>query len=77
MRANRAPTRTCSRIRGRSEFEFNRQLVIGYYRHFYGYCGVSAEYVRSSGFAPLIAITTASDRDVVQDSLVLGMTLVI
>ncbi len=60
-----------------SEFEFNRQLVIGYYRHFYGYCGVSAEYVRSSGFAPLIAITTASDRDVVQDSLVLGMTLVI
>lgn len=60
-----------------SEFEFNRQLVIGYFRHLNGYCSVSAEYVRSSGFAPLIDITTVSDRDVVQDSLVLGMTLVI
>ncbi len=60
-----------------SEFEFNRQLVIGYYRSLSGYCGVSAEYVRSTGFAPLINITTVSDRDVAQDSLVLGMTLVI
>ncbi len=60
-----------------SEFEFNRQLVIGYFRHLYGYCSVSAEYVRSTGFAPLINITTVSDRDVAQDSLVLGMTLVI
>jgi hypothetical protein len=29
------------------------------------------------GFAPLIDITTVSDRDVAQDSLVLGATLVL
>lgn len=60
-----------------SEFEFNRQLVLGYFRHLNGHCSVSAEYVRSTGFAPLINITTVSDRDVAQDSLVLGMTLVL
>ena len=60
-----------------SEFEFNRQLVIGYSRQLNSRCRVSAEYVRSLGFAPLINITTVSDRDVVQDSMVLGMTLVL
>lgn len=60
-----------------SEFEFNRQLVVGYCRHLNQNCSVSAEYVRSTGFAPLIAITTVSDRDVAQDSVVLGMTLVL
>lgn len=60
-----------------SEFEFNRQLVLGYFRQINPHCSVSAEYVRSSGFAPLINITTVSDRDVVQDSVVLGMTLVL
>ena len=60
-----------------SEFEFNRQLVLGYQKQLSDNMRVSAEYVRSSGFAPLINITTVSDRDVVQDSVVLGMTLVL
>lgn len=60
-----------------SEFEFNRQFVLGYSKQLNRNCRVSAEYVRSLGFAPLIAITTVSDRDVKQDSLVLGMTLVL
>ncbi|MCA9135310.1 MAG: hypothetical protein KDB00_01090 [Planctomycetales bacterium] len=60
-----------------SEFEFNRQLVIGYFNQFNSHCSLSAEYVRSTGFAPLINITTVSDRDVVQNSVVLGMNIVI
>ena len=60
-----------------AEFEFNRQLVIGYSKQFHQRCRVSAEYVRSIGFAPLINLTTVSDRDVAQDSLVLGMTIVL
>ena len=60
-----------------SEFEFNRQLVVGYSKTVNANCRFSAEYVRSTGFAPLINITTVSDRDVAQDSMVLGMTLVL
>ncbi|MBB3207657.1 hypothetical protein FHS27_003482 [Rhodopirellula rubra] len=60
-----------------SEFEFNSQLVIGYGKRFGDHCRGSIEYVRSSGFAPLIDITTVSDRDVVQDSIVLGMNLIL
>ncbi|MCM2374396.1 hypothetical protein [Aporhodopirellula aestuarii] len=60
-----------------SEFEFNSQLVIGYGKRLGDHCQASVEYVRSSGFAPLINITTVSDRDVVQDSLVLGMNLIL
>jgi hypothetical protein len=60
-----------------SEFEFNRQLVLGYSKVVNSHVRVSAEYVRSLGFAPLIDITTVSDRDVVQDSMVLGMTIVL
>lgn len=60
-----------------SEFEFNRQLVIGYSKQINRNWRVSAEYVRSTGFAPLINITTVSDRDVAQDSVVLGMTIVL
>ncbi|MEZ6091905.1 MAG: hypothetical protein R3C05_28645 [Pirellulaceae bacterium] len=59
-----------------SEFEFNDQLVVGYGKGLGPNCRVSAEYVRSAGFAPLLDITTVSDRSVVQDSIVLGMTLV-
>lgn len=62
---------------GGSEFEFNRQLVLGYGIYFNRNALGTVEYVRSSGFAPLINITTVSDRDVVQDSLVLGLTLVL
>lgn len=59
-----------------SEFEFNNQLVLGYGVHLHPNAFGSVEYVRSSGFAPLINITTVSDRSVVQDSMVLGMNLV-
>lgn len=58
-----------------TEFEFNRQLVIGLQHRPSPGFQCSLEYVRSSGFAPLIGITTASDRNVVQNSLVLGLTL--
>ena len=58
-----------------SEFEFNRQLVLGFgvrlHRNAFG----SIEYVRSTGFAPLINITTVSDRSVAQNSLVMGLNL--
>ncbi|QDV62892.1 hypothetical protein [Crateriforma conspicua] len=60
-----------------TEFEFNRQLVLGYQKQLSHHMRVSAEYVRSTGFAPLINITTVSDRDVTQDSLVLGATIVL
>ncbi|TWU15115.1 hypothetical protein [Allorhodopirellula heiligendammensis] len=60
-----------------SEYEFNDQLVLGYGKRLGPNFRVSAEYVRSTGFAPLIDITTVSDRDVIQNSLVLGMTLLL
>jgi hypothetical protein len=60
-----------------SEFEFNRQLVIGISHSPAPNVRLALEYVRSSGFAPLIAITNASDKGVVQDSIVLGMVLTI
>lgn len=58
-----------------SEFEFNRQLVIGIAASPRDNIQLSLEYVRSMGFAPLINITTVSDRDVVQNSLVFGLVL--
>lgn len=60
-----------------SEYEFNDQLVLGLGKRFGNHARVSVEYVRSLGFAPLLAITTVSDRDVTQDSIVLGMNLVL
>ena len=59
-----------------TEFEFNRQLVIGLGMQVSNNALCTLEYVRSSGFAPLINITTVSDQNVVQDSAVLGLTLV-
>ena len=56
-----------------TEFEFNRQLVIGLSTRPSPNVVLTAEYVRSTGFAPLINITTVSDRSVAQDSLVLGL----
>ena len=61
---------------GGLEFEFNRQLVIGMGLDLGPHALLSLEYVRSMGFAPLINITTVSDRDVVQDSFVMGMAVV-
>lgn len=58
-----------------SQFEFNRQLVLGYGVQVHPNAFLTAEYVRSSGFAPLLDITTISDRSVVQDSAVLGLGL--
>lgn len=60
---------------GGSEFEFNRQLVLGLGVRVHRRAFVTTEYVRSSGFAPLINITTVSDRSVVQNSFVLGINL--
>jgi hypothetical protein len=56
-------------------FEFNRQAVVGYSIQPNAYARYSLEYVRSSGFAPLMNITRASDRDVIQDSIVFGVNL--
>lgn len=58
-----------------TQFEFNRQLVVGtridFSPNWYG----TLEWVRSSGFAPLIDITTVSNRDVVQNTAVIGLVL--
>lgn len=60
-----------------TEFEFNRQLVLGLGVYPTINTQVTFEYVQSTGFAPLIDITTVSDRDVIQDSFVLGMVFVL
>ncbi|QDT01602.1 hypothetical protein [Adhaeretor mobilis] len=59
-----------------TEFEFNNQLVLGLGMQVSPHALLTAEYVRSIGFAPLLGITTVSDRDVVQNSAVFGATLV-
>ena len=58
-----------------SQFEFNRQLVIGCKYDPAPNVMMTLEYVRSSGFAPLINISTVSDKSVVQDSVVFGLVL--
>lgn len=60
-----------------TQFEFNRQLVLGV--GFYPNINTqfTFEYVHSSGFAPLIDITRVSDRNVHQHSFVLGVVLVL
>ena len=64
---------------GRSEtqFEFNRQLVVGMGIKLNPNALFTLEYVRSFGFAPLINITTVSDKSVKQDSFVAGFTIVL
>ena len=57
-----------------TEFEFNRQLVLGYRVEPSRNSLISLEYVRSTGFAPLTGLTSLSDRDVVQNTIVLGLT---
>ena len=52
------------------EFNLNQQLVLGLSAEPSDNLQVGFEYVRSSGFAPLINITTVSNNDVVQDSVV-------
>ena len=58
-----------------TEFEFNQQFVFGYAVQPNPNARYSVEYVRSMGFAPLLNITTVSDRDVIQDSIVFGVNL--
>ena len=57
-----------------SDFEFNRQLVIGYRVEPSPNARISLEYVRSTGFAPLVGLLSLSDPEVVQNSVVLGLT---
>jgi len=60
-----------------SQFEFNRQLVIGAAAEVSNNILLTLEYVESTGFAPLINITTVSDRDVRQRSIVFGAVFVL
>ena len=58
-----------------SQFEYNQQFVAGYgYRPSRNVL-LTAEYVHSLGFAPLINIATVSDKSVRQHSVVFGMVL--
>ena len=59
------------------EFEFNRQLVIGAAAEVTSNVLFTMEYVESTGFAPLINITTVSNRDVRQRSVVFGLVVVL
>jgi hypothetical protein len=58
-----------------SQFEFNRQFVAGVGMQLSENALFTVEYVNSSGFAPLMNITTVSDRSVTQHSAVLGLVL--
>ena len=60
---------------GDSEFEFNRQIVAGLRYDPHPNVMISLEYIRSMGFAPLINITTVSDKDASQDTVLLGIVL--
>ncbi|MCA9031752.1 MAG: hypothetical protein KDA66_13145, partial [Planctomycetaceae bacterium] len=58
-----------------TEYRSNQQLVLGLELQPSPNVLLTAEYVRSLGFAPLINITTVSDSNVVQDSFVFGLVL--
>ena len=60
-----------------SQFEFNRQLIVGLKVEPSRNAFFTVEYVRSTGFAPLIGITQLSDRGVEQNSMVAGLVLAI
>ncbi len=60
-----------------STFYSNRQLVVGAQFHIHKNVDVSFEYIRSLGFAPLINITTVSDPNVVQNTLLMGLVIVL
>lgn len=59
------------------EFEYNRQLVVGLAAEVNRNVLLTCEYVESTGFAPLINITTVSDIDVRQRSVVFGLVVVL
>ncbi|MEM7811072.1 MAG: hypothetical protein AAF532_06310 [Planctomycetota bacterium] len=62
-----------------TEWRFNRQLILGVGWRPSPHVLFTAEYVRSTGFAPLINITApfVSEDDTVQNSLVVGAQIVI
>ena len=60
-----------------SQFEYNQQLVLGMAWYCSPNTQFSFEYVQSLGFAPLINLTTVSDRSVRQHSAVFGFVLVL
>lgn len=60
-----------------SEFEYNRQLLVGAAAEVTDNVLFTMEYVESTGFAPLIEITNVSDRDVRQRSVVFGLVVVL
>lgn len=55
-----------------TEYETMTQMVLGYALGLSDNVEISAEYVRNMGFAPLVAITTASDHSVRNDSVIVG-----
>ena len=60
---------------GGAQFEFNQQFVAGLRYDPHPNVMISLEYIRSMGFAPLINITTVSDREASQDTILLGIVL--
>lgn len=58
-------------------FRSNSQLVIGTQFRLHRNVDLSFEYIRSLGFAPLINITTVSDPDVIQNTFLMGLVVVI
>lgn len=60
-----------------TEFEFNRQLVLGTEYRIAPNIKLSLEYIRSLGFAPLINITTVSDKSTRQSTFLFGVTVAI
>ena len=58
-----------------SQFEFNQQAVLGLRYDPHPNVMLSLEYIRSMGFAPLLDITTVSDRSAAQDTVLLGIVL--
>ena len=52
------------------EFNVNQQFIVGVATELNDNVSLGLEYVRSSGFAPLINITQVSDNSVVQDSFI-------
>ena len=58
-------------------YEFNQQLVLGVALQPNPNVLFTLEYIRSMGFAPLINITTVSNRDVAQDTLLFGLVVAI
>ncbi len=58
-------------------FYSNSQLILGSQFQLHKNVQLSFEYIRSLGFAPLINITTVSDPNVIQNTYLVGLTVVL